>query len=135
VSYSLSPFGAIGRDVRRKRPPPLLILGCPRSFTSIVGAMLGQHPQMYALPETHLFWEQTLGGWLKRAARAPWPMSDGLLRAVAELYFDGQDKSTVRLAHSWLDQRSNLTTDSPSDLRQLSWSTLYSPPAPSQGIL
>jgi hypothetical protein len=94
-----------------KLPPPVLILACPRSFTSVVCAMLGQHPQLYALPETHLFCEETLKAWLDRAARAPWPMADGLLRAVAQLYFGGQDAGTVRMARKWLDERSYLPTD------------------------
>jgi Sulfotransferase family len=92
-------------------PPPVLILACPRSFTSVVCAMLGQHPQMYALPETHLFCEETLKAWLDRAARAPWPMADGLLRAVAQLYFGGQDAGTVRKARGWLNERAHLPTD------------------------
>jgi Sulfotransferase family len=94
-----------------KAPPPLFILGCPRSFTSIVCAMLGQHPQMYAVPETHLFCEETLGDWITRASRAPWPMPDGLLRAVAELFFGRQDESAIQSARKWLNDRKNLTTN------------------------
>jgi Sulfotransferase family len=94
-----------------KLPPPVLILACPRSFTSVVCAMLGQHPQMYALPETHLFCEETLKAWIDRAARVPWPMADGLVRAVAQLYFGEQNAGTVRMARKWLDDRAGLSTD------------------------
>jgi hypothetical protein len=66
---------------------------------------------MYGFPETHLFCEETLGAWLERAARAPWPMSDGLLRAVAELYFTGQNAAAIQQAHQWLHARSSLRTD------------------------
>ena len=31
---------------------PLFILAPPRSFTSVVCAMIGNHPQMLGLPET-----------------------------------------------------------------------------------
>jgi hypothetical protein len=34
---------------------PLVILAPGRSYTSVVCTMLGQHPQMYNLPELHLF--------------------------------------------------------------------------------
>ena len=92
-------------------PPPLFILGAPRSFTSVVCAMLGQHPQMYGLPETHLFCDDTLAAWAESAARATYPMGHGLLRAVAELYFGGQNEFTIRKARQWLRHRSSLTTD------------------------
>ena len=92
-------------------PPPLFILAPPRSFTSVVCAMLGQHPQMYGLPETHLLPHETLGAWAESAARALFPMEHGLLRAIAELYFGAQNVLTIRKARQWLRLRSNLTTD------------------------
>lgn len=101
---------AIGIRHSHELPPPLLILASPRSFTSIVCAMLGQHPEMYAVPETHLFCENTLEDWIYRAAQAPWPMADGLLRAIAQLYFGRQDADTVRMARKWVQARSDLST-------------------------
>lgn len=106
-------------DVRRiaipehvnELPPPLFILAPPRSFTSVVCAMLGQHPQMYGLPETHLLSHETLGAWAERAAQSSFPMGHGLLRAIAELYFGAQNVLTIRKARQWLRLRSNLTTD------------------------
>lgn len=90
--------------------PPLFILAPPRSFTSIVCAMLGQHPDMYGLPETHLFTEDTMRARAARAAGASYPMGHGLLRVVAELYFGGQDEATVDKARAWLQARSSTTT-------------------------
>lgn len=50
------------------------IVGCPRSGTTIVQAMLGRHPDVLTLPETALF-EHLLGGlswrWGDRGSRAP----------------------------------------------------------------
>jgi hypothetical protein len=92
-------------------PPPLFILAPPRSFTSIACAMLGQHPQLYGLPETHLFCEETVSARAARVARATYPMGHGLLRAVAQLYFGAQNEATVRLAQQWLRRRSDVTTD------------------------
>ena len=34
---------------------PLFILALPRSYTSLIAGMLGQHPQAYGLPELNLF--------------------------------------------------------------------------------
>lgn len=92
-------------------PPPLFILAPPRSFTSLVCAMLGQHPQMYGLPETHLFCDETLRARAKRATDSTYPMGHGLLRAVAQLYFGRQTEPTIRKAQQWLNLRSQLTTD------------------------
>ena len=39
----------------------VIMLGPPRSFTSVVSAMVGQHPQLYGLPEVHLFTTETVG--------------------------------------------------------------------------
>src|SRR5690349_18732705 len=84
---------------------PLIILAPPRSFTSVVCAMLGQHPQMYGLPEVNLFVAETM---LERQAIVSHPKwsQHGLLRAVAQLYGEKQTVQTVLLAQRWLDIRS-----------------------------
>ena len=89
---------------------PLFVLGPPRSFTSVVGAMLGQHPQMYGLPETHLFSYETMAARRLSCLEATYPMGHGLLRAVAELYFNEQNEATIKLADAWLRRRSHFTT-------------------------
>ena len=70
---------------------PLLILASSRSFTSVICAALGQHPQMYGLPELHLFVADTLAGrerfqarskFIRRARRA---LAEGENQLVLEL--------------------------------------------------
>ena len=58
----------------------LVILGPPRSFTTVVSAMLGQHPQMYGLPEVHLFGAETIAEWWRHVAKATFNMDHGLMR-------------------------------------------------------
>jgi hypothetical protein len=89
---------------------PLFILAPPRSFTSVVCAMLGQHPQMYGLPELHLFGAETISEWWERCERARAPMAHGALRAVAELFYSKQTEHTITLAEAWLRRRSHYTT-------------------------
>jgi hypothetical protein len=84
---------------------PVFILATPRSFSSVVCAMLGQHPQMYSLPETHLFGDETMEGWWSRSSEASFQMGHGLLRAVAEMCFGEQTERTVILAGGWLRRR------------------------------
>jgi hypothetical protein len=86
----------------------LVILAPPRCFTTLVAAMLGQHPQMYGLPETYLFTAPTIQGWW--AAHGGTDRIDGLSRAVAEIIFGAQTEATIELARQWLRQRSHEST-------------------------
>ncbi len=85
----------------------VVILAPPRCFTTLVSAMLGQHPQMYGLPETYLFTCQTMQEWW--TAHQGTDRIDGLSRAVAEIMFKGQTETTIKLARQWL-RRSDLST-------------------------
>jgi hypothetical protein len=89
---------------------PLFILAVPRSFSSVVGAVLGQHPQMHGLPETHLFGDETIELWWGRCVQETFQMAHGLLRAVAQLCFREQTENSVKLAAGWLSRRSSFTS-------------------------
>jgi hypothetical protein len=86
-------------------PDPVFILSAPRSFSSVVCAMLGQHPQMYGLPELHLLEDESMEGWWQRSAEATFQLAHGLLRVVAEVFFGGQSELTVAHAAAWLRRR------------------------------
>jgi hypothetical protein len=88
----------------------LVILAPPRSFSWRFCAALGQHPQMYGLPEMHLFTAQTVGEWWNMCGAATFNMSDGTLRALAEVLFGGQTEETIQSASGWLRRRTHLTT-------------------------
>jgi len=115
---------------------PVFILAAPRAFSSVVSTMLGQHPQMYGLPETHLFVDESLEGWWARASGESFQMTHGLLRAVAEIFFGEQTEATVALATAWLKRRSTHTSGmlfeelacavAPAVLIEKSPSTIYS---------
>ncbi len=89
---------------------PIFVLAPPRSFTSIVCAMLGQHPQLYGFPETQLFTTETIAGKLRNGPLAGHRIRDGLLRVVAQLYIGEQTQASVRLARGWLLRRSHFNT-------------------------
>jgi len=85
---------------------PVFILAPPRSFTSVVSTMLGQHPQLYALPETDLFATDSLDEWLWQHSPSPGGFArSGLMRTIAELYFREQSEDAVHRARSWILQR------------------------------
>lgn len=88
----------------------LVVLAPPCSCASVVGAMLGQHPEMFGLPETHLFACETVSQWLELSARETFNMAHGLLRLVAQLCFGGQAEGQIVQARGWLRRRAHLTT-------------------------
>jgi Sulfotransferase family len=89
---------------------PVFVLAPPRSFSSIVATMLGQHPQMYGLPELELFAAETMAEWWDLCSKATFPRAHGALRAVAQLYFHEQTEETIKLARGWLRRRAHITT-------------------------
>jgi hypothetical protein len=89
---------------------PLLILAPPCTFSWVICAILGQHPQMYGLPELHLFSADTMGTWLEQCAREKYEMDHGLVRSVAEICFGAQTEYNVARARGWIRRRAHFTT-------------------------
>jgi len=94
---------------------PVFIL-CPgRSFTSVICGMLGEHPQLYGVPELNLFLKDTMaqlwhaahqsrgGGWKKS-------LLNGLVRVLAQIHDGDQSEAAVVRAQEWVEQRVDWTT-------------------------
>lgn len=95
---------------------PVFIL-CPgRSFSSVVCGMLGQHPQLYGLPETNFFVADTVDGLFQRfAGRGDRHRLHGLVRTLAQLHDGEQTEAAAERAWEWLRERLPMTT------RELAW--------------
>lgn len=91
-------------------PQPIFILGAPRSFTSLVCAMLGQHPEAYGVPELNLFITETLEQLLKRLKGVRQFQMHGLLRTVSQLYAGEQTILSVDMAYRWIFNRVHCST-------------------------
>jgi hypothetical protein len=92
---------------------PLFLLAPPRSYTSLINAMLGQHPQAFGLPELCLFNVKTLKEMWVRTSDEMENYSktrQGLLRAVAEIYAGEQTSATITMAYHWAAARENKST-------------------------
>jgi hypothetical protein len=88
--------------------PPLFLLAPPRSYTSVINAMIGQHPQTFGLPELNLFNVEHLKDlWRRKPTdNVTQPKRrNGLLRAVAEIYGGEQTAATVHMANHWAASR------------------------------
>jgi len=94
---------------------PLFLLAPPRSYTSLMNAMIGQHPQAFGLPELCLFNVDTLLGlWVRTSDEIgnDTKTRQGLLRAVAEIYAGEQTATTIAMAHHWAAARQHRSTAS-----------------------
>lgn len=99
-----SPSGSAGtpRPDAAAFPPPLFILGSPRSFTSLINGMLGQHPQAYGMPELNLFVTDTVRDMIEEFSGYRQIQLHGLLRVVAQLYAGEQTLPAVDMAKRWM---------------------------------
>ncbi len=92
---------------------PLFLLAPPRSYTSLINAMVGQHPQAFGLPELNLFNVQQLKDLWRKVSDEIGDDSNrrqGLLRAVAEIYGGEQTVSTITMAMHWAAARQEMDT-------------------------
>lgn len=92
---------------------PVFVLAPPRSFSSVVAAMIGQHPQLYGLPELHLFTSDTVGelyAYYGMEGERSGRRADGLLRVLAELFCGEQSERNVFISKKWLSRNQAVTT-------------------------
>jgi len=85
-------------------PQPVFILAAPRSYSSVFGAMLGQHPDAYGLPELNLFFGDTLGEAWNGVGKSFANRHDGKLRTLAELLEGKQTDAAIERAVDWVER-------------------------------
>jgi hypothetical protein len=89
---------------------PIFVVTTARSYSSVITTMVGSHPQLADLPELKLFCSSTLGE-LEHSLPRYWRTrgvthrSPGLVRAVAQCEFGGQDLGRLSAAREWLHKR------------------------------
>jgi hypothetical protein len=88
---------------------PVFILGPGRSFTSVIGSMIGQHPDLFGLPETNLATAETVGQWYGTLP-AMTAFRAGALRLLAHLHHGVQSAEAVDEVDAWLRSRPAMTT-------------------------
>lgn len=84
---------------------PIFLLAAPFSGASYLAGVLGQHPQLYAVPELNLFMADTVGELLEIFEIGQGTHGQGLLRAIAELECGGQSDDGIDAARAWLQER------------------------------
>lgn len=74
--------------------------------------MLGQHPQLYGVPELNLFVADTVELWFEHHTRrlARPQGTHGLLRMLAQLHEGEQNEGSIQTAWQWIGQRREWST-------------------------
>ena len=90
---------------------PLIILGSPRSFTSLICAVLGQNPDAYGVPELNLFITEDIKTLIEELSGYRQIQLHGLLRVVSHLYSGEQNLKSLEMARRWILTRLDRGTD------------------------
>lgn len=96
---------AAARESRPAFPAPVFILAPPRSFTSIICGVIGQHPELFGTPELNLFRSKSMRHFIELRR-----LHMGLLRLVAQLYAGEQTVESIIMARNWMLARRDRTT-------------------------
>ncbi len=88
---------------------PVVILGLPRSYSTLTCAMIGCHPAMYGMLEMQFLKLDTMSQWWRLFGGSQHE-GDGLRRVVAEVFFGGQTWECVERAKRWLWERRGWST-------------------------
>jgi hypothetical protein len=99
----------------RSRTPPgreaVFVLAPARSGSSVVAAMVGQHPELYGFPELRLFRAEVVRGLLAEPPGGEGmparQRTAGLVRALAQLHEGEQSGAAADRAWCWLEQRAD----------------------------
>lgn len=94
-------------------PPLVIMLSPPRSFSSVVSTMIGEHPDLYGFPELHIFVGDTMeevNAFEKAHNSRHTAGPPGLLRTIAQLHDGIQTNGTVFRAMGWLNERRSWTS-------------------------
>lgn len=89
---------------------PLFILSPPRSFSSLISSIIGQHPEMHAFPELQIFGrDSVLDMMLRNQESLNRLASPGAIRSVAEVHEHSQTNESCTRAWLWLQKHSHMT--------------------------
>lgn len=91
-------------------PEPVVVLSAPHSQAAHVAALLGGHPRALALPEMRLFSCDSVEELLTLPEHGNYRCNDGLLRAIAFLFYGGQQPRHITAAQRFLEHRRDWRT-------------------------
>jgi hypothetical protein len=88
---------------------PLFILSPPRSFSSLISSMIGQHPEMHAFPELQVFGHESLLDMMIQNLDLNRMASPGSIRSIAEVHEQVQTNESCTRAWLWIQKHSDMS--------------------------
>jgi hypothetical protein len=93
----------------KARVQPVFLLSLPLTSLSPILHVLGQRPDIYVLPPTHLFIADSLEEWHKACVGLSLDTGAGLVRVVSDVFFPGGGKGQGR-PRTWIQRRAQFNT-------------------------
>ena len=90
---------------------PIFILSSPRSYSSVISSMIGQHDSLFSLPEINLFLADDFQGYLALMEKETLNLKDGDLRAIAYFFFGDQSLSSTSKALNFISNNPSMKTN------------------------
>lgn len=93
---------------------PIFLLSPPRSYSSVISSILGQHPQLHSFPELQIWAHYSVSELLAHEGRSTRRrlVPPGLLREIAFQMEGVQNEDSIARAWAWLVMNKNLSIDS-----------------------
>ena len=90
---------------------PLFILSPPRSYSSIISSMIGQHPELHSFPELQIFNDDSLEEMIQRnQQRFRRVASAGCIRSIAQVHDQKQTDESCTRAWLWIQKHRKWTS-------------------------
>jgi Sulfotransferase family len=91
--------------------PPIFILSSPRSYSSVISSMIGQHSELFAFPEINLILADDFQSYIALMKKQILNLKDGDLRSIAYIFFGDQSFDSIKKASDFLIQNPQIKTN------------------------
>ena len=90
--------------------PPIFILSSPRSYSSVISSMIGQHSEFFGFPEINLILADDIQSYIALMKEQRLNLKDGDLRSIAYIFFGDQSFNSIKKASDFLIQYPDMKT-------------------------
>ena len=91
--------------------PPIFILSSPRSYSSVISSMIGQHSELFGFPEINLILADDFQSYIALMKEQRLNLKDGDLRSIAYIFFGDQSFDSIKKASDFLIQNPQMKTN------------------------
>ena len=97
--------------MKLKHKLPVFILSSPRSYSSVISSMIGQHSELFGFPEINLILADDIQSYIALMKEQRLNLKDGDLRSIAYIFFGDQSFNSIKKASDFLIQHPDMKTE------------------------